>query len=74
MLQMSPTIAATWLEALGTLIAYVVRTGKPIDGHWDLLHTVSVLYASRRCCLVVMDAFACVLHAVLQQPNSLQLT
>lgn len=51
MLQMSPTIAATWLEALGTLIAHVVRTGKPLDGNWDLLHQVSLMYACRGGCL-----------------------
>ena len=51
MLQMSPTIAATWLEALGTLITHVVRTGKPLDGNWDLLHKVSLTYACRSGCL-----------------------
>jgi hypothetical protein len=51
MLQMSPTIAATWLEALGTLIAHVVRRGKPLDGNWDLLHQVSLMYACHCGCL-----------------------
>ena len=71
-MQRSPTIAASWLEALSTLITHVVRDGKPVNGDWSSLHGVSMLCACSSGCLhgAICMRIAC----ILQQHDSMQLT